>query len=226
MTLGKSSHLFLCSSISWKHPINAVCWGSCPNPPLLLPGVITQSAVPMTASKLTHPVPPCGPDQLSRPPGTSWTFPPKAFSDSPRANRVQDCFLHTVPLPPSPTLVRDINTHLSPRKPSSLDCPLPLSASRQASSALSEALCHMSPPVCLATVTSQHPFTCWSLNPRESEESPNKPSQVPTRGNKESEGKRPGQGHVGSRRQSWDLNPGLSEPIPHARASIPSVHGA
>ena len=102
----------------------------------------------------------------------------------------------------------------------------PLSASRQASSALSEALCHMSPPVCLATVTSQHPFTCWSLNPRESEESPNKPSQVPTRGNKESEGKRPGQGHVGSRRQSWDLNLGLSEPVPHARASIPSVHGA
>ena len=62
MTLGKSSYLFLCSSTSWKHPINAVCWGSCPNPPLLLPGVITQSVVPMTASKLTHPVPPSGPD--------------------------------------------------------------------------------------------------------------------------------------------------------------------
>ena len=139
-------------------------------------------------------------------------------------NRVQDRFLHTVPLPPSPTLVHDMNTHLSPRKPRvPLDS---LPACQQAPSTLSEALCHMSAPVCLATVTLQHPFTCWSLNPLESEESPNKPSQVPTRGNKESEGKRPGQGPVGSRRQCWDLNPGLSEPIPHVRASIPSVHGA
>lgn len=138
--------------------------------------------------------------------------------------RIASCTLFLC-LPPPLWYVT--STHTSPpenRVP--LDCRLPLSASRQASSALSEALCHMSPPVCLATVTSQHPFTCWSLNPRESEESPNKPSQVPTRGNKESEGKRPGQGHVGSRRQSWDLNLGLSEPVPHARASIPSVHGA
>lgn len=172
MTPGKSahlSHLSLCSSASWNHPINAVVLRVLSESPRFPLG--SSHTSPNSKSHLSSNTPNPFPVQISSlelqtPPPPTQTFPLKGFSNSTCAKQNSA----SLPASCSPPLLPYLSTwhrhipfpqqtqnsppFLCPSQPVTKRCPYSLTSSEYESSYLS-----------IAIVTLQHPFVGLSLNP-------------------------------------------------------------